>query len=304
MKSRLQSLTLITLVFSILFLSIAACSTGPEEASTLVYGLTLAISGIDPHLNASSELGIPLRSVYDTLVFLDPETSKFVPGLAERWTISPDGLTYIFTLRRDVTFHDGTPFNAQTVLANLNRIRNPDNHSQKAVFMLGPLEEVEIIDSDLGFELCQRDGVEAIVIGTFAKAGDMFVTDAKVLDVNTKTLLDSVSSRGRGVDSILANQIDELSQGIAKGLGLSERRVAESQTVIADVTTSSLEAYDAYLKGLEHYRRFSPDDLGKAVFYFKKAIELDPDYSRGHAAMALAYRRANDMLWDWSLSAS
>lgn len=146
MKSRLQSLALITLVFSFLFLSIAACSTGPEETSTLVYGLTLAPTGIDPHLNASSELGIPLHSVYDTLVFLNPDTGKFVPGLADNWTISPDGLTYTFTLRRNVIFHDGTPFNAQAVLANLDRIRDPDNHSQKAVFMLGPLEEVEIID--------------------------------------------------------------------------------------------------------------------------------------------------------------
>jgi len=146
MKSRLQDLTLIIALFSILFLITAACSKGPEKISTLVYGLTLAPSGIDPHLNASSELGIPLRSVYDTLVFLNPETGKFVPGLAESWTISPDGLTYTFTLRRDVTFHDGTPFNAQAVLANLDRIHDPNNHSQKAVFMLGPLEEVELID--------------------------------------------------------------------------------------------------------------------------------------------------------------
>ena len=146
MKSHLHSLTLIIIVFSFLILTTTACSPGSEETSTLVYGLTLAPTGIDPHLNASSELGIPLRSVYDTLVFLNPESGKFIPGLAKSWTISPDGLTYIFTLRPDVTFHDGTPFNAKAVLANLDRIRDPDNHSQKAVFMLGPLEDVEIID--------------------------------------------------------------------------------------------------------------------------------------------------------------
>ena len=146
MRPRLPSLTLILIVFSFLILVTAACSPGSEETSTLVYGLTLAPTGIDPHLNASSELGIPLHSVYDTLIFLNPETGKFVPGLADSWTISPDGLTYLFTLRRDVIFHDGTPFNAQAVVANLDRIRDPDNLSQKAVFMLGPLEEVEIID--------------------------------------------------------------------------------------------------------------------------------------------------------------
>src|ERR1043165_2828827 len=74
----------------------------------IVYGLTLQPSGFDPHINASSELGIPLRSVYDTLVYRDPSSLEFVPGLATSWTISPDGLTYTFALRQGVKFHDGT----------------------------------------------------------------------------------------------------------------------------------------------------------------------------------------------------
>ncbi len=134
-------------ILSVLFVSIAtACSKDAKKPTTLVYGLTLSPSGIDPHLNASSELGIPLASVYDTLVFRDPETGEFVPGLSERWSISPDGLTYTFSLRHDVTFHDGTPFNAQAVEANLDYVTDPDHHSQKAAFMLGPLQDVEIID--------------------------------------------------------------------------------------------------------------------------------------------------------------
>ena len=70
---------------------VASCTSVSSSIISLTYGLTLAPSGIDPHLHASAELGIPLSSVYDTLVFLDPDTLKFVPGLAERWTISQDG---------------------------------------------------------------------------------------------------------------------------------------------------------------------------------------------------------------------
>ena len=126
-------------------LALPAC--GPTApAGTLVYGLTLAPTGIDPHLNASSELGIPLSSVYDTLVFRDAETGAFLPGLAERWTASPDGKQYTFKLRRDVRFHDGTRFDAQAVLANVDYTLNPDHHSQKAAFMLGPLDRVDVID--------------------------------------------------------------------------------------------------------------------------------------------------------------
>ncbi|HSJ56204.1 MAG TPA: hypothetical protein VLC95_03435, partial [Anaerolineae bacterium] len=71
----------------------------PVAGGKLVYGLTLAPSGIDPHVDASSELAIPLTSVYDTLVYQDPDATgeeSFVPGLAERWELSPDGLVYTF----------------------------------------------------------------------------------------------------------------------------------------------------------------------------------------------------------------
>ena len=115
------------------------------EGGKLIYGLTLTPSGIDPHVNASSELGIPLTSVYDTLVWQDLN-GEFVPGLAKSWETSDDGLTYTFHLRDDVVFHDGTPFNAQAVKFNLGRIADPASKSQKAVFMLGPYQSTEIVD--------------------------------------------------------------------------------------------------------------------------------------------------------------
>jgi peptide/nickel transport system substrate-binding protein len=121
-------------------------SAAQPAAARIVYGLTLLPSGFDPHINASAELGIPLRSVYDTLVYCDPITKDFVPGLAERWEISPDGLIYTFYLRRDVRFHDGEPFNALAVAANLDRITAPETRSQKAVFMLGSFERYIVLD--------------------------------------------------------------------------------------------------------------------------------------------------------------
>jgi peptide/nickel transport system substrate-binding protein len=117
-----------------------------EPTRRIVYGLTLAPSGIDPHVNASSELGIPLTSVYDTLVCQDSQTGEFVAGLADRWGVSEDGRVYTFHLRQGVTFHDGTPFNAEAVLFNLERITSPELESQKARFMLGPYNETEVVD--------------------------------------------------------------------------------------------------------------------------------------------------------------
>lgn len=136
----------LAMIISVLVWMFAGCRVAPAaKGGKLVYGLTLTPSGIDPHINASSELGIPLTSVYDTLVWQDLD-GKFVPGLAESWGVSDDGLVYTFYLRKGVKFHDGTPFNAQAVKFNLDRITDPQTKSQKAVFMLGPYDHAEVVD--------------------------------------------------------------------------------------------------------------------------------------------------------------
>jgi peptide/nickel transport system substrate-binding protein len=148
----MSSRSLIIAVAMITFLLSAPATTlarYPEEegrfGGKLTYGLTLSPSGIDPHVNASSELGIPLTSVYDPLVWQVGE-GTFSPGLAKSWEISPDGLTYTFFLRNDVTFHDGTPFNAEAVKINLDRIVDQDTKSQKAAIMLGPYDHTEVVN--------------------------------------------------------------------------------------------------------------------------------------------------------------
>src|SRR5215831_807373 len=112
----------------------------------IVYGLTFMPSGFDPHINSSAELGIVFRSVYDTLVYRDPKTKDFVPGLAQKWAVSADGLTYTFSLKKGVKFQDGEPFNAQAVAANLDRIADPATKPQKALGLLGPYSHYTVVD--------------------------------------------------------------------------------------------------------------------------------------------------------------
>jgi peptide/nickel transport system substrate-binding protein len=118
-----------------------------SDQQRIIYGLTLNVSGIDPHINQNTELGIVLRSVYDTLVYRDPTTKEIVPGLAKTWEISEDGLTYTFTLRDDVVFHDGTFFNSDAVAKNIERVMAADTGSQRARLLLGPLVSYQIVDN-------------------------------------------------------------------------------------------------------------------------------------------------------------
>ena len=85
-----------------------------------------------------------MRQIYDPLVW-QPEGGIFVPGLAERWEVSADGLEYTFWLRDDVIFHDGTPFNAEAVKATFDRIVDPASKSLQ-VARLGPYSGSEVLD--------------------------------------------------------------------------------------------------------------------------------------------------------------
>ena len=143
-----------------------------------------------------------------------------------------------------------------------------------------------LINEDLGFELCRKEGIEAIVLGSFVKAGEMFATDAKVLEVDTKKLLKSAGARGEGVGSILKSQIDELSRNISRGIGLSERKIAATAPArIIDLTTNSMEAYNYFLRGRDDYEKFFYQDAQK---FLRKAVEIDPTFAVAYLYLAKA----------------
>jgi serine/threonine protein kinase/Tfp pilus assembly protein PilF len=153
-------------------------------------------------------------------------------------------------------------------------------------------KNVEVIDKPLGFELCRREGIKAIVLGSYIKAGETFATDVKVLDVDTKKLLRSSSSKGEGVSSIINKQIDELTKEISAGIGQAGKNVESAEMPIADVTTRSMEAYRYYLEGRENLRKYYYND---ARIAFEKAVALDPDFAMAYAFLSNVYRNLQNI---------
>jgi len=117
-----------------------------DDPSCILYGITSDILVLDPHISDSIEAGIVFRQLYDTLVYRT-ESGDFTSGLAQSWQVSDDGLTYTFSLRQDVLFHDGTEFNASAVASNIDRIFDPTINSQKARGLLGSFSRYEIVDN-------------------------------------------------------------------------------------------------------------------------------------------------------------
>jgi glutathione transport system substrate-binding protein len=79
----------------------------------------------------NGDLGEGLGRVFYEGLFRIDEHARVLPELVKTWSVSPDGLTYTFHLQTGVTFHDGTPFNAEAVKVNFDRVLDPGNHLQK-----------------------------------------------------------------------------------------------------------------------------------------------------------------------------
>jgi peptide/nickel transport system substrate-binding protein len=93
-----------------------------QPGGTLTYGLSFDFDGtLDPQVtNYDSSIRVMLN-VCEPLLWMATATD-FYPGLAESWEVSDDGLTYTFHLKKDVKFHDGTPFNADAVKFTYDRV--------------------------------------------------------------------------------------------------------------------------------------------------------------------------------------
>src|SRR6185437_16045761 len=87
-----------------------------DGGKTLVLAITQTTVQLDPAIAGSNGYGdiIPINeNLYEGLTRYKNGSAEIEPALAESWTNSEDGLSYVFTLRSGVTFHDGTPFDAK-----------------------------------------------------------------------------------------------------------------------------------------------------------------------------------------------
>ncbi|CAN5731811.1 ABC transporter substrate-binding protein [soil metagenome] len=124
----------------------------PQEGGTLVFAGSKLAASLDPALTSDGESFRILQQVYEPLVDLVEGSVSEIEGvLAESWTGEPEDTTYVFTLRQGVTFHDGTPFNAEAVKTNFDRWANfaaefqPNAYYYSAV--MGGFSENSLIQS-------------------------------------------------------------------------------------------------------------------------------------------------------------
>jgi peptide/nickel transport system substrate-binding protein len=117
-------------------------------SGSLAIGLFAEPDSLDPAAMRLIPSYQVTSSIYDQLLWkvAGQPADEFVPGLATSYSVSPDGKTYTFKLRKGVTFHDGTPFNAKAVKATFDRIVAPATKSVSAKASLGPYQSSTVVD--------------------------------------------------------------------------------------------------------------------------------------------------------------
>jgi peptide/nickel transport system substrate-binding protein len=92
-----------------------------EEEQVLIFAQSADAGTLDMAIESSANSLAPGFHIYDGLTMFEPGTTTPIPALATGWEATEDGLEWTFTLREGVTFHDGTPFNADAVVFNFER---------------------------------------------------------------------------------------------------------------------------------------------------------------------------------------
>lgn len=134
-------------------------------------------------------------------------------------------------------------------------------------------------------QIAAKLGVRYIVEGSVRKAEDQVRINAQLIDATTGHHLWAERYDGR-LNDIFSLQ-DKITQQIVTSLAL--KLTEDEQEHLTSRDTNNIEAYDAFLKGLDLSGRMRLDDFAKAIPYFEKAIQLDPNYSRAYAALSEVY---------------
>ncbi|TQM11957.1 ABC transporter substrate-binding protein [Pseudonocardia kunmingensis] len=120
----------------------AAAPTGPADPEAVFrWANAVGLSRFDPHRATSSNDNTHLFLTYDRLVHTDADGQP-VPGLATDWAFSADGLALDLALREGVAFHDGVPFDAAAVRANIERAKTVEGSAVAPE--LAAVESVEV----------------------------------------------------------------------------------------------------------------------------------------------------------------
>jgi len=134
------------LMLAVILPVLHAAAATPQKGGHLTVCQPAEPLGLDPTANTAAAIDrVVYANIFEGLVKVDSD-GQFVPGLATAWSVSADGRTYDFYLRKRVTFHNGEPFDAQVAKWNLERAMGKDTVNPHPEYFRG-IQSMDVIDA-------------------------------------------------------------------------------------------------------------------------------------------------------------
>ncbi|HSC45206.1 MAG TPA: protein kinase [Candidatus Acidoferrum sp.] len=253
-------------------------STSSASASAVTTASQSAISS--PRSNrwlwAAIAAAVLIAAIAGGLIF-----TKRTSALTEKDSIL---LTEFVNTTGDAVF-DGTLKQALATQLEQSPFLNivPESQIQKALQYMGR-PSGERITSEVGREICQRENIKAMMIGSIAGLGSHYVVQLKAVNSQTGDAIASEQVEVESKEQVLKG-MDRAATQIRQKLGESLTTVKQFATPLEQATTSSLDALKAYSAGHANHAKLNDHD---AIPFFKKAVEIDPNFAMAWAEMGVS----------------
>jgi eukaryotic-like serine/threonine-protein kinase len=141
------------------------------------------------------------------------------------------------------------------------------------------------ITRDVGLEICERQGIKALLLGSVSSLGTEYVVTLETLNARTGETLAREQAQAASKEQVL-RALEDAGSRLRRELGESLASSQRFDAPLREATTSSLEALRAYSLGRDH---LTAGRHTAGLPFLKRAVELDPDFALAHAGLALVY---------------
>ena len=170
----------------------------------------------------------------------------------------------------------------------------PDSKVSQTLRLMGR-SPGEKVTKELGEEICMRQNLKAFITGSITKFGEIYVLTLEAINARNNESLGREFEQVQSREEVL-NALTRAAAGLRERLGESLSSIEKFNVPSESITTSSLEALKIFVLGREQIvngRQF------EAIPFYKKALELDPDFALAYTELAVVYRNTDQ----WKLAA-
>ena len=161
----------------------------------------------------------------------------------------------------------------------------PDERIHRTLTLMGQSADARLTPQ-IARALCERTGSTAVLAGSITSLGQQYVLGLRAEDCRTGNVLDEEQAQASRKEDVL-NVLSQIAGRFRKRIGESLTTIEKHNIPLAEATTTSLEALRAYSLGWNAI--FGPSGPGEAIPFFKRAIEIDPNFASAYAMLGRVY---------------